>query len=165
MPYLYHLLIDYISSDILLSLFQLQCLSRFVANFSRTKILDRTRINIACRHSPFIAVSSKFLERSAVELNQSFLDNRFHFAVAFFHVHHHSYGDTTRDPLVSRSCRVAYGRHITSLAGGDQARSRITQRIAVVRIIVGWSSATAFVTEEVVLCSKLADIFAFGLPF
>ena len=85
--------------------------------------------------------------------------------MTFFHVHHHGYGDTTSDPLVSRSSRVAYGRHITSLAGSDQARSRITQRIAVVCIVVGRSSTTAFVPEEVVLCSELADIFAFGLPF
>ena len=105
-----------------LSLLQLQCLSRLVANLRRTEVLDRTRIYIASSQSPLVTVSGERLERSAVKLTQSHLDNRLHLAMTFLHVHHHSNRDTTGDPLISGSGRVTYGRHITCLTGGDQAR-------------------------------------------
>ena len=147
-----------------LSLLQLQSLSRLVANLRRTEVLDRTRIYIASSQSPLVTVSGERLERSAVKLNQSLLDNRLHLAMTFLHVHHHSNRDTTGDPLISGSGRVTYGRHITCLTGGDQARCRVTLRVAVVRIVIRRSGATTLVTEEVVLCGELAYVLALGLP-
>ena len=49
-----------------LSLLQLQSLSRLVANLRRTEVLDRTRIYIASSQSPLVTVSGERLERSAV---------------------------------------------------------------------------------------------------
>ena len=91
-----------------ISLLQLQCLRRLVAYFRRTEVLDRTRIYIACVLGPYTAERSKFLERSAILFHQCRLDNWFHLAMATFHVHHHRHRDTACNPLVSRSCRIAY---------------------------------------------------------
>ena len=140
-PYLYKSIGDYpdassipwvipdkgVMTIYLFSLLKLQSLRRLVANLRRTEILDRTRIYIAGCQRPLLAMCCERLERRTIQLHQSLLDNRLHLAMTTLHVHHHRYGDTTCDPLISRSCRVANRRHITRLTCCDQARSGVTQ--------------------------------------
>src|SRR5574344_162040 len=140
---------------VLFCLFQSQCLGGLVAYGARTPVLDWTRIYITGILCPLVAVGSKLLEWFAIQFNKSLADHWFHLTVTALHVHHHGDRHTTGNPRCSRSCGILNDGHVTGLAAGDKLCSTCTQCIAVVCIEVGWSSATSFVTEEVMLCSKL----------
>src|SRR5699024_5159586 len=104
------------------------------------------------------------LERHNVQLHQRLLDNWLHFTVATFPVHHLGAGHTACNPFFGRRSSLAYRRHVTGRSVSNQCRCCITQRVAVVSVEVRRSSATSFVTGEVVLCSKLAYELALFFP-
>ena len=80
------------------------------------------------------------------------------------HVHHHRRGDTTSDPLSSGSREVLYRAHVARDTRGDEASSRTTEGVAVVRVEVRGHSAAAFVAEEVREGSELTREATFFLP-
>ena len=131
-----------------------------IANFSRTVVLDSTRVGEAGLNSPLFTVCFEELERLAIEFNESLADNRLVFAVSSFHVHHLGDRHTTGDPLFSRLRDVGYLGKVTGETVLDQHESVETEGVAVISIEIGRESATAFVTEEVVLCTELALVCA-----
>ena len=94
-------------------------------------------------------------ERCSVELHESLAYHGFVGSVAALNVHHHRDGHTAGNPFISRSCGVLDDAHVTRLACCDEAAGVEAQAVAVVGIVVARSSATAFVSEEVVLCAEL----------
>ena len=80
------------------------------------------------------------------------------------HIHHHRRGDTTSDPLSSRSREVLHGAHIARDTRSDEASSGTTKGIAVVSIEVRRHSAATFVAEEVRQRRELPREATFSLP-
>ena len=136
---------------------------RLVAHFCRTEILDGAGIYVACVLSPFLTLRSELEEGCAIQIYKSFLDNGLHFAVTALHVHHHGDGDTAGNPLHRRTGEVAHARHVACHSGTDEACGVETEGVAVVGIEVRGVCAAAFVTEEVVLGSEFAVVFALFL--
>ena len=148
----------------LLALLEFECHGALVANFGRSKVLNGAGIHEASVFCPFFAVCGKLFEGSAIQANECFFDDGFHFTVATFHVHHHGDGHTTCYPLVCGSGSVTNDCHVAGLSVCHELCSAGSKCIAVVCVIVGGSSATSFVAEEVVLCSELADELTFSFP-
>ncbi len=123
-----------------------------------------TGIDVVGFDGPLVSVGGEVGEGTAVEFDEGFLDNGFHFAVALFHVHHGGDGDATSEPLGCGLGGVAYGAHVASFAASDEECCYATEGVAVVGIEVGWCCATSFVAKEVVLCCELASVFAFFFP-
>ena len=151
-------------SEYLLRLLENQRTRGLVTDLRRAKELDRTGVDEARRRSPLLAMSSEVGEGLTLEVYESLLDHRLHLAMTTLHVHHHRRGDTTSDPFVSRSGEVLYGAHVACDAGGDEAGSRTTEGIAVVRIEVRGHRATTFVAEEVGEGGELTRVATFFLP-
>ena len=108
------------ASGALLCLFEGKGLSGLVAHLCGSPVLDGARINICGLTCPFVALSSKALERSTIQFNESLTDNWLHLTITLLHVHHHRDGHTTGNPLVCRSSRILYNSHVTCLAIGNQ---------------------------------------------
>ena len=152
------------STAYLLTLLKLEGLAGLIAHVRGTKVLNRTWVDIVSLDCPLLAICGEELEWAAIELDESLLDDRLHLAIALLHVHHRGDRDTTCEPLRSGLSRVANRAHIASLTRCDKECGYTTKRVAVVSIEVRGGSATALVTEEVVLSSELADKLAFLLP-
>lgn len=135
--------------------FQLNREVRDVANFARTPVLDRTRVGVRFSLGPDFAVLGEELERSTVEFDESFLDNRLVGTVTAFHVHHHGYRNATGNPLVDTLREVTDRAHVAVHLVEGEHGCRVTEAVAVVSVEVTRSGATAFVTEEVVECREL----------
>src|SRR3712207_357835 len=109
-----------------LFLLESQCLCRLVAYVAWSPILYRTGIYIASILCPLVALSSKSLERLAVELNKSLANNRLHLAITTLHVHHHGNWHASSLPLIGTCLEVLHDGHVACLAIGNELCSACT---------------------------------------
>lgn len=75
---------------------------RTVADLARPEVLDWARIYEAGLACPLVALADEVLVWSAVQLDESLLDDRLHLAGTLLHVHHHGDRNTTGNPFVNR---------------------------------------------------------------
>ena len=135
-----------------------------VADLGGAEVLDGAGVDVIGGHGPLVAHGGIGTEGSAVELDERLADDGLHDAVALLHVHHHCDGDTASGPLRGRRGGVAHGGHVACLAGADEARGGVTERVAIVGVVVRRRGAAAFVTEKVHLRGELAPVATFLFP-
>ena len=101
---------------------------------------------------------SEVLEGSALQFHQSLADNGLVGTVTALDVHHLGDGHTAGNPLFSGSLQVGHLGQVAGVTVLDQHSCVVTQGVAVVSIEVGGESAAAFVAQEVMQSTELADI-------
>jgi len=123
--------------------------------------LDRSRRLVAIKDSPFASQLIISLEHRTVQLNKSLGDNRFVLTLSSLNAHHRRQGAASSNPLgwIILS-KVLDARHVTGLLAHHQVSSIHTNSVAVLRVKVGWESASTFVTKEVRLGFEGAGVKA-----
>ena len=82
-----------------------------------------------------------------------------------FHVHHAGHGNPSRLPLGRWTGEVADGADVAGEIFAQEERGRVAQSVGVVRVKIGWHSATTLVAKVVRLWREAGFVGAGGLHF
>ena len=137
---------------------QRQRLRRDIADFGRSIILDRTRIDKAGFLGPLFTMRLKELERLAIQFDQRLLDDRLVLTVTALDVHHLRDRHTAGNPLCGRLRQVGDLGEISVVAILDEHEGIITQGIAVIGIKIGRECTSSLITQEMMQRAELAVV-------
>ena len=107
-----------------------------VADLRRSEVLHRTGVDEAGCNLPCFPFRRECPEGFAVQIYQSFADDRFFFAVTALYVHHHGHGNPAGYPLIRRGGEVPHARYIARKARCDEHEGAEPKAVTVVGVEV-----------------------------
>ena len=107
----------------------------------------------------------EFLEGWTVEFDKGFFDDRHHFTVAAFHVHHLGHRNTAGVPVGGGFCETANRADVACEALAEEKGGGEAERVGVVSIEIRRHGATALVAEIMRLGREAGFVGACGFHF